>query len=188
MQYRTHLWELTRVSQLTTCYFPKIAKKHTVWFLFGTINEGNAELNACCCFSTPPIHNLSPFFVRVSCVSLTLEKLGHGVLFITFLERRRAYFSSHLRCRRKVTHIKWISCSNSLTVCTYVLTIVLDNRLKICFLSLVSSLQVTSLACVLIGFLATLLSSFCKQSVLAPCRWLMLSLARWSHQWLSFGF
>ncbi len=40
----------------------------------------------------------------------------------------------------------------------------------------------------LIGSLAKLPSSFYKQSVLASCRWLMLSLARWSHQWLLFGF
>jgi hypothetical protein len=63
-----------------------------------------------------------------------------------------------------------------------------DNWLEICFLFLVSSVQVARLACVLIGSLAKLSSSFCKQSVLAPCRWLMLSLARWSHQWLLFGF
>ncbi len=68
------------------------------------------------------------------------------------------------------------------------LAIVFDNWLEICFLSLLSRVQVARLACVLIGSLAKLLSSFCKRSVLAPGRWLMLSLARWSHQWLSFGF
>ncbi len=68
------------------------------------------------------------------------------------------------------------------------LAIVFDNWLEICFLSLVSSVQVAHLACVLIGSLAKLSSSFCKQSVLAPHRWLMLSLARWSHQLLLFGF
>ncbi len=68
------------------------------------------------------------------------------------------------------------------------LAIVFDKWLEICFLSLVSSIQVAHLACVLIGSLAKLLSSFCKRSVLATCRWLMLSLARWSHQWLLFGF
>ncbi len=66
--------------------------------------------------------------------------------------------------------------------------VVFENRLEICFLSLVSCVQVANLACVLIGSLAKLSSSFCKRSVLAPCRWLMLSLARWSHQWLLFGF
>jgi hypothetical protein len=68
------------------------------------------------------------------------------------------------------------------------LAIVFDDWLEICFLFLVSSVQVAHLACVLIGSLAKLSSRFCKQSVLAPCRWLMISLARWSHQWLSFGF
>jgi hypothetical protein len=63
-----------------------------VLFLFGTINEGNAQLDACCCFSTPSIHNLSTFLVRVSCVSLTLGKLGHGVLFIPFIEKNQHMF------------------------------------------------------------------------------------------------
>jgi hypothetical protein len=76
-------------------------------FIFcGTINEGDAQLDPSCCFSTPSIHNLSTFLVRVSCVSLTLGKLGHGVLFIPFIERRLAYFSSHLRCHQKAAHIK----------------------------------------------------------------------------------
>ncbi len=68
------------------------------------------------------------------------------------------------------------------------LAIVFDNWLEICFLFLVSSVQVARLAYALIGSLAKLSSSFCKWSVLALCRWVMLSLARWSHQWLSFGF
>ncbi len=68
------------------------------------------------------------------------------------------------------------------------LAIVFDNWLEIWFLFLVSRVQVARLACVLIGSLAKLLSSFCKQSVLVPGRWLMLSSARWSHQWLLFGF
>ncbi len=63
-----------------------------------------------------------------------------------------------------------------------------DNCLKICFLFLVSSVQIAHLACALIGSLAKLSYSFCKRSALAPRRWLMLSLARWSHQWLLFGF
>ncbi len=68
------------------------------------------------------------------------------------------------------------------------LAILFDNWLEICFLFLVSSVQVARLACVLIGSLAKLSSSFCKRSVLVPHIWLMLLLARWSHQWLSFGF
>jgi hypothetical protein len=72
-----------------------------VLFLFGTMNEGIIQLDTCCCISTPSIHNLSTSLVKVSCVSLTLGKLGHGVLFIPFIDRRPAYFSSHLRCRQK---------------------------------------------------------------------------------------
>ncbi len=40
------------------------------------------------------------------------------------------------------------------------LTIVFDNWLEICFLSLVSSIQVARLVCMLIGYLARLSSSF----------------------------
>ncbi len=127
--------------------------------------------------------------MKLSCVSLTLGKLGHGVLFIPFIERRPVYFSSHLRCNsQKITHIKWRSCSNffdglHLDACSCLWQLTGDL-----LFSLVSTIQVAHLACVLIGSLAKLLFSSCKQSVLAPCRWLMLSLARWSHQWLLFGF
>jgi hypothetical protein len=91
-----------------------------VLFLFGTINEGDAQLDACCCFSTPSVHkhNLSTFLVRVSCVPLTLGKLGHGVLFIPFIERRPAYFSSHLRCRQKQLILNEEAAVTSLTACT----------------------------------------------------------------------
>ncbi len=68
------------------------------------------------------------------------------------------------------------------------LAIVLNNWLEICCMSLVSSIQIARLACVHIGFLAKLSFSFCKRSVPAPRRWVMLSLARGSHQWLLFGF
>ncbi len=68
------------------------------------------------------------------------------------------------------------------------LAIVFDIWLEICFLFLVSRVQIARLACVLFGSLAKLSSSFCKWSVLVPRRWLMLSLARWSHQLLSHGF
>ncbi len=154
--------------------------------MFGTIHEGNAQVDAFCCFSTPSIHNFSTFKVMNSCVSLTLGKLGHGLLFIPFIERRLAYFSSHLRCRQKATHTKQRSCSNffdslHLDACNCVWQWTWD-------LLFVLSIQVALLACVIIGSLAKLSFSFCKQSLLASWRWLMLSLARWSHQWLSFGF
>ncbi len=121
-----------------------------------------------------------------SCVFLTLGRLGHGVLFTPFIERRPAYFSSHLRCRQKTTHIKWRSCSNfcdglHLDACNCVWQLNED-------MLFVLSIQVALLACVLIGSLAKLSFSFCRRSLLASCRWLMLSLAMWSHQRLSFGF
>ncbi len=106
----------------------------------------------------------------------------HGVLLIPFNERRPAYFSSHLRWRHKATHIKWRSCSNffdGLHLDAYNCLCQLTGDL---LLSLVSSIQVARLVCFLVGSLAKLLFSFCKRSVLALCRWLMLLFARWSHQ------
>ncbi len=121
-----------------------------------------------------------------SCVFSTLGRLGHGVIFTPFIERRPAYFSSHLRCHQKATHIKWRSCTNfydslHLDACNCVWQ--LTGDLLFC-----ASVQIAWIACGLIGSLARLASSFCKQSVLASRRWLMLSLARWTNQWLSFGF
>ncbi len=121
-----------------------------------------------------------------SCVSLTLGKLGHGVLLIPFIEMRPAYFSSHLSCRQKATHIKWRSCSNvfdslHLDACNCVWQLTWD--MLFC-----ASVQIARIGCVLIGSLAKLSCSFGKWGVLVPRRWLMLSLARWLHHWLSFGF
>ncbi len=39
----------------------KIAKKSHGFILFDTIDEGNAQGDACCYFSNPSIHNLSTF-------------------------------------------------------------------------------------------------------------------------------
>jgi hypothetical protein len=78
MQYHTYFWELIRFSYLTSCYFPKIAKKHTVLFLFSTLNDGNAFVDACCCFSTPSIYNLSIF-------------LDEGILIIFGTEKARLW-------------------------------------------------------------------------------------------------
>ncbi len=53
-------------------------------------------------------------------------------------------------------------------------------------LFMLPSIQVARLLayCVLIGSLAELYLAFCMGNVLACCRWLKLSLARWYHQWL----
>ncbi len=102
-----------------------------------------------------------------------------------FIERRPAYFTSHLRCSQRATHIKWRSCSNfyegmHLDACNCVWQLTGD-------LLFVLSIQVALLACVRIGSLAQLAFSFCKRSLLASHRGLMISLAMWSHQRLSFG-
>ncbi len=62
---------------------------------------------------------------------------------------------------------------------------VFDNWLEICFF-MVPIIRVAHLlaCCVLIGSLAELYLAFCMRNVLACCRWLMLSLAGWYHQWL----
>ncbi len=104
---------------------------------------------------------------------LTLGKLGGGVLMKLFIERRPVYFSSHLRCR-----LLWQFALRCLQLC-------LTIAWRLLF---VLSIQVALLACVLIGSLVKLSFSFCKQSLLASCRGLMLSLAMWSHQRLLFGF
>ncbi len=111
MQDHANFGEFARVFWLTSCSFPKIAKKSYSFYFYLVLYEDDAQLDPCCCFYTTSIHNLS-ILVRVSCVLLTLGKLDHGVLFIPFIERRPAYFSSHLRCCQKATHIKWRSCSN----------------------------------------------------------------------------
>jgi hypothetical protein len=91
-----------------------------VLFLFGTINESNAQLDTCCCFSTPSTHkhNLSTFLVRVSCVLLTLGKLGHGVLFIPFIERRPAFFSAIKGAIERQLILNEEAAVTPLTVCT----------------------------------------------------------------------
>jgi hypothetical protein len=53
MQYRAHIWVLDMLSKLNSYYYPKIAKKAHGLILFGTMNDDDAPLDACCCFSTP---------------------------------------------------------------------------------------------------------------------------------------
>ncbi len=85
MQYRAYFWELVRVSWLTFCYFPKIAKEHTVLFPISTLNDGNAIIRL-------PLLQYPQFMqplnlMRVSCVFLALEKLNYGGVFSSFVER-----------------------------------------------------------------------------------------------------
>ncbi len=73
-------------------YFPKIAKKAYSFILFGTISDGHAHLDTCCCFSTPSQYNLLTSLMRVSCVFLALGKLGHGEVFSFYLKGDRLSF------------------------------------------------------------------------------------------------
>jgi hypothetical protein len=81
---------LVRVSKLTSCYFLKIAKKHTVLFLFGALNDGNPPLDACCCLSTSSSYNLSTSLMRVSCVFLALGSSAMVRYSLPLLKRRPA--------------------------------------------------------------------------------------------------
>jgi hypothetical protein len=101
MQYRAYFWELVRVSYLTFCYFPKIAKEHTVFFYFpkiakehevlfliSTINDGNAIRRLLLLQYpqfTQPLN-----LMRVFCVFLAPGKLGYGEVFSSFVERKPA--------------------------------------------------------------------------------------------------
>ena len=53
---------------LTICLFTSLKSltNHTVWFCFGTINEGKAHSDSGCHFSTPNSHSLCTSFFRVS--------------------------------------------------------------------------------------------------------------------------
>jgi hypothetical protein len=44
---------------------PKLLRKRMVLFLFSTINDGEAHSDACCCSSTPSLHNLVSSLMRV---------------------------------------------------------------------------------------------------------------------------
>ncbi len=136
-------WEFKKVSLLTICYFPKIAKKlHTVlfvWYYRWRQCSGRRLLSLQSPQYTQPLYLLSD---KILCfLFLTLGKLGDGVLLKPFIERRLAYFSSHLRCQLKATHIKWRSCSNffdglHLDACNCVWQLTGD-----CFLCLASKLH-----------------------------------------------
>ncbi len=105
--------------------------------------------------------------LRASCVFLALGKLGYGEIFSTFVERKAAYFFQSSKVPSKGDSL--MSCCNNF----------FDNwhwDACICFWQLTGdllfmgpSIQVARLLvhCVLIGSLAELLFSFCRQSALA---------------------
>jgi hypothetical protein len=62
-----------------------------------------------------------------SYVSLTLGKLGRGVFLIPFIERRPAFFTSHLRSVKRQLILNEEAAVTSLTVSTIMLAIVFDN-------------------------------------------------------------
>ncbi len=122
--------------------------------------------------------------MRVFCVFLALGKLGYGVVFSSFDERRPALVFQSSKVPSKGDSLM-SCCSSFLTIGTEMLAFVFDNWLEICFF-MVPSIQVAHFLvyCVLIGSLAELYLALCMRNVLACCRWLKLSPARWYHQWL----
>jgi hypothetical protein len=60
-----------------------------VLFLISTLNDGDAHLNACCCFNTP-VYATSQLDEGILCVFFALGKLGYGEAFSSFVERRPA--------------------------------------------------------------------------------------------------
>ena len=49
-------------------YFPKIAKRHMVLFLFSTLIEGDASLDALAVASVPPVYATSQLDEGILCV------------------------------------------------------------------------------------------------------------------------
>ncbi len=121
---------------------------------------------ACCCISTPSLRNLSTWWGYLMHF-FTLGKLGYSEVFSSFVERRPAYFFQSSKVPSKGDSLM-SCCSNffddwhwDACICFWQLTGDL--------LFMVPSIRVARLLahCVLIGFLAELLFSFCMWSVLA---------------------
>ncbi len=133
--------------------------------------------------SVPPVYVTSQLDEGILCIFSTGKaRLWWGILFLYWKETGLVFQSSKVPsrgnslmscCSNFFDDRHWDAC-----ICLWQLTGVL--------LFMVPSIWVAHLLayCVLLGSLAELLFSFCMRSVLAFCRWLMLLLARWCHQWL----
>jgi hypothetical protein len=134
--------------------------------------------------SVPPVYATSQLDEGILCgFSTGKARLWWGILFLCWKETGLVFQSS-----------KVLSKGNSLMRCCINF---FDNRhwdSCICLwqstgdlLFMVSSIRVACLLayCVLIGSLAELYLAFACGVCWHFCRWLMLSLARWCHQWLS---
>jgi hypothetical protein len=60
-----------------------------VLFLISTLNDSDAYLDTCCCFTVPPDYRTSQLDEGILCV-LALGKLSYGEVFSFFDERRPA--------------------------------------------------------------------------------------------------
>ncbi len=154
-----------------------------VLFSKSTLYDSDAHLEACCCFSTPSLCNLSTWRGYFVCF-LHWESSVMVRYSLPLMKGDWLSFSSHLKCRQKAIHW-WVTAVISLTIGTEMLASVFDNWLEICFFMVPSILVACLLAYgVLIGSLAGLYLAFCMWNVLACCRWLKLLLAGWYHKWL----
>ncbi len=133
--------------------------------------------------SVPPVYVTSQLDEGILCIfSNGKSWLWWGILFLHWKETGLVFQSSKVPTKG---NLLMSCCSNFFDnwhwdACIRLWQLTGD------LLFMVSSIWVARLLayCVLIGSLAELLFSFCMRSVLVFCRWLMLSLARWYHQWL----
>ncbi len=94
--------------------FQKSLKKHTVLSFFGIMKDGKAHSDAGSLSNTPSLHNLSTFSWLCLCGFLVLGNLRYDRAIIPpLVGMRPAWFSSHLRCRQRATHISWVAAVTS---------------------------------------------------------------------------
>ena len=163
-------------------YFQKIAKKAYGSFFFGTMNDGDAHSDSCCCSSTPSLHSLSISLMRTSlCIfgtgnarpwygfepSFNWKETGCVFQSPSVPSKSDSYFMrscsnlscwSALRCLQLLFTINWRS------ALLYWASNILTARVVASF--------------VLISSLAKLLLSFSARSILCPCRWLMFLIGK----------
>ncbi len=186
MQYHAYFWELERVSYLTSWY-PINCYKNIRFFLIWYFKWWQCSFRRLLLLQYPQFSQPLNFFDEgILCIFGTGKAWPWcGVVHpFTWKETSSVFQSPKLPSKSNSYEMRRCSYFFNnwhLDACNCLWQLTGD----LLFLSLASSIWVAHLACVLIGSLAKLLFSFCAWSVLVPCRWLILSSAMWSHQWLS---
>ena len=163
-------------------YFQKIAKKAYGSFFFGTMNDGDAHSDSCCCSSTPSLHSL---YISLMRTSLCIFGTGNARPWYGFTpsfnwkETGVVFQSPKVPSKRDSYFMR--SCSNlfcwSALRCLQ-LSLTIDWRSALLYLA--SSIRTARLVVsfVLIGSLAKLLFSFSDRSILCLCRLLMFLIGK----------